>query len=63
METVKTLKLRIKDKHAKALLAMARDVNTVWNFCNAAEIVQKTASELACQQQDIPQILTRLDSL
>ncbi|WP_277820382.1 hypothetical protein [Cupriavidus basilensis] len=29
METVKTLKLRIKDKHAKAMLAMARDVNTV----------------------------------
>ena len=25
METVKTLKLRIKDKHAKAMLAMARD--------------------------------------
>ena len=34
METVKTLKLRIKDKHAKALLAMARDMNTVFNFCN-----------------------------
>ncbi|MFK4444680.1 hypothetical protein ABH944_004816 [Caballeronia udeis] len=30
MEAVKTLKLRIKDKHAKTLLAMARDVNTVW---------------------------------
>ncbi len=25
METVKTLKLRIKDKHAKVLLAMARE--------------------------------------
>lgn len=34
METVKTLKMRIKDKHAKAMLAMARDVNTVWNYCN-----------------------------
>lgn len=31
---IKTLKLRIKDKHAKALAAMAREVNTVWNFCN-----------------------------
>ena len=29
-----TLRLRIKDKHAKALLAMARDVNLVWNYCN-----------------------------
>lgn len=34
MEMVKTLKLRIKDKHASALSAMAREVNTVWNFCN-----------------------------
>jgi len=32
MEHVKTLKLRIKDKHAKVLRAMARDVNTVWNY-------------------------------
>jgi IS605 OrfB family transposase len=37
MESVKTLKLRIKDKHAKAMLAMARDVNTVWNFCNETQ--------------------------
>lgn len=31
---IKTIKLRIKDKHASALSAMARDVNTVWNYCN-----------------------------
>jgi len=37
METVKTLKLRIKDKHAKAMLSMARDVNTIWNFCNETQ--------------------------
>lgn len=37
METVKTLKFRVKDKHAKQLLAMARDVNTVWNFCNETQ--------------------------
>lgn len=37
METVKTLQLRIKDKHAKAMLAMARDVNTVWNYCNETQ--------------------------
>jgi putative transposase len=36
-EAVQTLKLRVKDKHAKALLAMARDVNTVWNFCNETQ--------------------------
>ncbi|MEN9483620.1 MAG: hypothetical protein RJB37_4025, partial [Pseudomonadota bacterium] len=31
MEAVKTLKLRIKDKHAGVLSAMAREVNFVWN--------------------------------
>ncbi len=37
MEIIKTLKFRIKDKHAKAMLAMARDVNQVWNFCNETQ--------------------------
>lgn len=37
METVRTLKLRIKDKHAKAMLAMARDVDMVWNYCNETQ--------------------------
>lgn len=37
MEITKTLKLRIRDKHAKAMLAMARDVNQVWNFCNETQ--------------------------
>lgn len=32
--TIKTLKLRIKDKHQKVFVSMAREVNTVWNFCN-----------------------------
>jgi IS605 OrfB family transposase len=34
MKTIKTLKLRIKDKHAPALAAMAREVNQVWNYVN-----------------------------
>jgi putative transposase len=34
MDHIKTLRLRIKDKHAKLLSLMARDVNQVWNFCN-----------------------------
>lgn len=34
MDRTKTLRLRIKDKHRKVLAAMAREVNTVWNFCN-----------------------------
>lgn len=31
---MKTLHIRIKDKHAKALDALSRDVNMVWNYCN-----------------------------
>lgn len=31
---IKTLKIRVKDKHASLLCQMAGDVNTVWNFCN-----------------------------
>ena len=33
-EFIKTLKLRVKDKHASVLGQMAREVNTVWNFAN-----------------------------
>jgi IS605 OrfB family transposase len=32
--TTKTLKVRIKDKHAKRLSLMAYGVNTVWNYIN-----------------------------
>ena len=35
MDCTKTLRLRIKDKHAKVLAAMAREVNQVWNHINA----------------------------
>ena len=34
MVTVRTLKVRVKDKHAPLLCAMAREVNSVWNYCN-----------------------------
>lgn len=34
MNHTKTLKLRIKDKHARVLGQMAREVNLVWNYCN-----------------------------
>jgi putative transposase len=33
-EALKTLKVRVKDKHAGLLHKMACQVNTVWNFCN-----------------------------
>ena len=31
---VRTLRIRIKDKHAKYLSELAREVNLVWNFVN-----------------------------
>ena len=35
MDCTKTLRLRIKDKHAKVLCQVAREVNQVWNHINA----------------------------
>jgi putative transposase len=32
--TTRVLRLRLKDKHAKFLRAMASDVNMVWNYVN-----------------------------
>ena len=32
--SVKTLKVRVKDRHVGVLQRMAREVNTVWNYCN-----------------------------
>ncbi|HYW77135.1 MAG TPA: transposase [Gammaproteobacteria bacterium] len=34
MKRTKTLKVRVRDKHAKRLNAMARSVNFVWNYVN-----------------------------
>ena len=34
MEKIKTLKVRVKDKHAKLLKKMAGAVNFVWNYIN-----------------------------
>jgi putative transposase len=36
---VRTLRIRVKDKHAPCLRTLSRDVNTVWNYCN--ELQQK----------------------
>jgi putative transposase len=34
----KVLRLRLKDKHAQFLGALAREVNFVWNYCNELQI-------------------------
>lgn len=33
-QLVKTLKVRVRDKHAKRLIQMSRSVNFVWNYIN-----------------------------
>src|ERR1700719_2861201 len=40
VSTIKTkvLRLRLKDKHAPFLGALAREVNFVWNYCNDLQI-------------------------
>jgi putative transposase len=35
---IKALRLRLKDKHAKFLRDLAREVNFVWNYCNELQI-------------------------
>ena len=35
---VKVLRVRLKDKHAKFLGVLAREVNFVWNYCNELQI-------------------------
>jgi hypothetical protein len=32
--SIRTLRCRVKDKHAKILSGLAREVNLVWNYCN-----------------------------
>lgn len=43
MEKTKTLKVRVRDKHAKQLNDMARSVNFVWNYVN--ELSHRSISE------------------
>jgi putative transposase len=38
-QAVRVLRVRVKDKHAPWLRALACDINTVWNYCN--ELQQK----------------------
>jgi hypothetical protein len=35
---IRVLRLRLKDKHAKFLSDLAREVNFVWNYCNELQI-------------------------
>ena len=37
-QAVRVLRLRVKDKHAKWLCGLAREVNTVFNYCNELSV-------------------------
>ncbi len=41
----KVLRLRLKDKHAQFLGALAREVNFVWNHCNDLQITMFNREE------------------
>ena len=45
---VKTVKVKVKDRHFAFLNKCARDVNLVWNFCN--ELDQKTFKTIESKQ-------------
>ncbi|AVG41542.1 hypothetical protein MC81_20360 [Achromobacter insolitus] len=34
LDTTRTLRVRLKDKHSMFLSVQAREVNIVWNYCN-----------------------------
>ncbi len=43
----KTLKVRVRDKHAPLLWQMARSVNFVWNYLNELRAANKTLLNLS----------------
>ena len=49
MESIKTIRVRIKDKHAKVLRLLANEVNFVWNYCNELSLkyTQRTGKFLS----------------
>lgn len=55
-ELVKTLHLRVKDKHAKLLLAQSREVNLVWNFCNETAINILNREQRFCSGYDLDKL-------
>jgi hypothetical protein len=38
LTAVRTLRLRVKDRHAAWLCRLAREVNTVFNYCNELSV-------------------------
>lgn len=55
-DLIKTLHLRVKDKHAKLLLAQAKEVNMVWNYCNETSIKILERENRFCSGYDLDKL-------
>ena len=55
-DLVKTIHVRVKDKHAKLLLAQAKEVNMVWNFCNETSIKILERENRFCSGYDLDKL-------
>ena len=55
-ELLKTIRLRIKDKHRGLLSAQAEEVNTVWNFCNETAIKVLEREQRFCTNVDLDKL-------
>lgn len=54
--TVRTLRLRVKDKHACFLAAQAREVNLVWNYCNETAVTILQRERRFCSNADLDKL-------
>jgi IS605 OrfB family transposase len=53
---VRTLRLRVKDKHAELLSAQAREVNFVWNYCNELSLKILQREGRFCSNADLDKL-------
>lgn len=54
--TIRTLRLRVKDKHAGFLRAQAREVNFVWNYCNELSVRILEREGRFCSNADLDKL-------
>jgi IS605 OrfB family transposase len=55
-QPVLTLRLRVKDKHARFLCGQAREVNFVWNFCNETSVKILEREQRFCSNVDLDKL-------
>jgi hypothetical protein len=55
-QAIKTLRVRIKGRHAKALLGLASEVNFVWNFCKQSSLQILERERRFCTGYDLDKL-------